>query len=69
MLVDHANAKLRSIAGGTDFHRVAVDPDLPCIWAVKASQHIHEGALARTILTKQSVDLARSYREIRLIVG
>ena len=50
-----------------EMHRLSIQGDLAAIRALCARQDFHQGALARTILSHQSVDLARLDREIHAL--
>ena len=51
---------LMASRGELKCHRIAVDLDDPGILTIQAGQHVHQRALAGTVLPKQRVDLSRT---------
>ena len=69
MLVHHADAGGHGVAGPGEVLDVVVEQDLALVGLVQAVQHVHEGRLARAVLTEQAVDLAGFDREVDVVVG
>ena len=57
VLVNHANAKGKGIARGTDICRLAIDDDLPAVRVIDTGDHIHQGCFAGAVLAQQGQNL------------
>ena len=69
VLVHHADALRDSVARAADACRLAVDQDLAGIRMDEPVEDVHQGALARSVLSDEGMDLAGADREVDVIVG
>ena len=63
MLVDHADAEIKSILRRADDDRLSVNADFALIGEVDAGKHVHERCFAAAVLAKQRENLAPVYVE------
>ncbi|GAB3143901.1 hypothetical protein GCM10027290_21120 [Micromonospora sonneratiae] len=57
------------VARSLDPQRLSVDQDLALVGLEQAVQHVHQGRLARAVLTEQGVNLSRLNRQVDVVVG
>ncbi len=69
MLLDHGDAQLHGVFGGMDGLFYAIDQDLAFVGAVKAVEHLHDGALAGAVFAQQRQDLAFADLQRDILVG
>jgi hypothetical protein len=69
MLMHHTDAPSNGIHRGGDFHRLAIDADLPAVRLVQPVQDVHEGGLPGTVLPQQAEDLTARDLQVDLAVG
>jgi hypothetical protein len=67
LLVDDPYACRPSLMRRMEMHGLSIERDFAAIRALCSRQDFHQRALARTILSNQSVDLTRPYREIHAL--
>ena len=66
-LVDDPDARRPRLMRRMEMHRLSIQGDLASIRALCSRQDFHQGALTRTVLSNQSVDLPWPYREIHAL--
>src|SRR5437588_10100296 len=59
---------LDGVVGCRQPHRLALHANLTAIWVLQPIEDIHKGALARTVLTQQSMNLALIERERDIVI-
>ncbi len=69
VLMDHADAIVECVLGGSDGHRLAVNVDLSLIGEVDAGKHIHQRGLAAAVFAQQRQDLTLVQFQIHGVVG
>jgi len=69
VLVDHADAGGDRLARAVTGEQAPLEHDPAGIWPAHAEQHLHQGALAGSILAEQTDDAALRHREIDGAVG
>ena len=69
VLVDHADAQVQRVAGGTDGDRLIVDVDIALIGEINTRDHIHQGGFAAAVLAQQGQNLAAAYPQRNILVG
>ena len=69
VLVHHADPGLDRVARSVEVDRATVDQQLTLVRRVQAVEHVHQRALAGTVLAEERVDLTRLDREVDVVVG
>ena len=69
ILEHHADRVPAGVVRRADAHRRPVHANLAAVGSVHAVEHLHERALARTVLAEEGMDLAPVDVEIDLLVG
>ena len=69
VLVNHADAQAQGIPGGADIHRFIPHIDLALIGVIDAGDHVHQGGLARPVLSQKGKDLAAADFKGHVMVG
>ena len=69
MLVHHADPVVDGVVHTIEADVFATDPDRPSIGLVEAEHHVHQRALAGTVLAQQAVDLALVEDQVDVLVG
>src|SRR5690606_674096 len=69
VLVHHADAGGHRVARAGERDGLTVDDDLTAVGLVQPVQHVHQRALAGTVLAQDGVDLARLDDEVDRVVG
>ena len=68
MLVNHADAVVKSILRGADHHLLTVDQDMALIREIDAGDHIHQRCLAASVFTKDGQDFPLINIKVHMIV-
>src|ERR1051326_3018398 len=66
-LVDHCDAQTERRAGGLDPGGLAIDPDFTGVGPQRPGQNVHQRGLARAVLAKEGMDLARQRVEVHAV--
>ena len=69
MLVHHADPCGHRVTRPGEMLRHIIKQDFTLFGTVQAIEHVHQGGLAGTVLTEETVDFARFDDEINVIVG
>ena len=64
LLVDDADAERERVARAVDRRRLAVEPDLAGVLAIRAAENLHQRRLAGAVLAEQHVHVAGVERQI-----
>ena len=67
LLVDDPDARRPGLMRRVEMHGLSIQGDFASIRALCSRQDLHQRALARAVLSNQSVDLSRPYREIHAL--
>ena len=68
MLVHHADAGVHRVTGALELLHDVVQEDLALVSPVQAVEHVHEGGLAGTVLTEETVDLAGFDGQVDVVI-
>jgi hypothetical protein len=69
MLMDHRDAARHRVRRSVPDERLATKDDRPGVRRDQAEQHLHQRALAGTVLAQKSENLARAELEIDAVDG
>ena len=69
VLVNHTDAQIQRIAGGTDGHSLIADINLTLIGEVDTGNHIHQRGFAAAVLAQQGQYLAAAHPQGHILVG